>query len=111
MSNKKASIKDLIRKRNALLKKFEQYSDFARGSINSVCSTCNRAGCICANKTPARAYRLTYKDSQQKTRTVYVPRNRLPKIRRLIANYTKARDVIEQLIETNIELFKKETQV
>jgi hypothetical protein len=110
MSNKKASIKDLIRKRNALLKKFEQYSDFARGSITSVCSTCNRAGCICENKTPARAYRLTYKDSQQKTRTVYVPRNRLPKIKRLIANYTKARDVIEQLIETNIELFKRETE-
>jgi len=111
MNNKKASIKDLIRKRNALLKKFEQYSDFARGSITSVCSTCNRAGCICENKTPARAYRLTYKDSQQKTRTVYVPRNRLPKIKRLIANYTKARDVIEQLIETNIELFKKETHI
>jgi hypothetical protein len=111
MSNKKASIKDLIRKRNALLKKFEQYSDFARGSITSVCSTCNRAGCICENKTPARAYRLTYKDSQQKTRTVYIPKAALPKIRRMIASYAKARDITEKLVETNIELFKKETHI
>jgi hypothetical protein len=110
MNKKKASIKDLIRKRNALLKKFEQYSDFARGSITNVCSTCNRAGCICENKTPARAYRLTYKDGQQKTCTVYIPKAALPKIRHMIANYAKTRDVIEQLVETNVELFKKETR-
>ena len=110
MSNKKASIKNLIRKRNALLKKFEQYSDFARGSITSVCSTCNRAGCICENKTPARAYRLTYKDSQQKTRTVYIPKAGLPRIRQMIANYSKTRAIIEKLVETNIELFKRESR-
>jgi hypothetical protein len=110
MSDKKASIKDLIRKRNALLKKFEQYSEFARGSITSVCSTCNRAQCICEKKTPLRAYRLTYKDSQQKTRTVYIPRSALPRIRKRLANYGQARNIIEQLVETNIELFKKENR-
>jgi hypothetical protein len=111
MSNKKASTKDLIRKRNALLKRFERYSEFARGSITSVCSTCNRARCICERKTPPRAYRLTYKDSRQKTRTVYIPRNGLTRIRKLIANYAKARDIIEQLVETNIEMFKEETRI
>ena len=110
MSSKKASTKDLIRKRNALLKKFEQYSEFARGSVTSVCSTCNRAHCICEQKTPLRAYRLTYKDNQQKTRTVYIPKAGLPRIRQLVDNYAKSRDIIEQLVETNIELFKKETR-
>ena len=110
MSNKKASIKDLIRKRNALLKKFEQYSEFARGSITSACSTCNRARCICEKQPTPRAYRLTYKDSQQKTRTVYIPKAGLPRIRQLIANYAKSRAIIEKLVETNIELFKRETR-
>ena len=110
MSTNKMSMKDLIRKRNALLRRFEQYSEFARGSITSVCSTCNRARCICEKKTPTRAYRLTYKNSQQKTRTVYIPRDSLPKIRKLIANYAKSREIVEQLVETNIEMFKKETQ-
>ena len=53
---------------------------------------------------------MTYKDIQQKTRTVYIPRNSLPRIRKLIANYAKARDIIEQLVETNLKMFKEETQ-
>lgn len=98
-----------IHRRDALLRKFEQYSCFVRGSLNSVCATCNRAVCICEKETTRRrAYRLTYKDNQQKTRIVYVPRSRLAEIRRMIANYAKIRKIMEQLIETNIEIFKKQ---
>lgn len=92
------------------MRKFEQCSDFARGSINSVCANCNRARCICEKKRSQRAYRLTYKDNQQKTRIVYIPRNGLKKIRKMIANYAKSRKILEQLIETNLEIFKKETK-
>ena len=101
-------MKNLMRKRNALLKRFEHCSEFVRGSINSVCAKCNRAHCICEKKTSRRAYRLTYKDSQQKTRIVYVARSALPKIRKMIANYSRSRQIVDQLIETNIEMFKKE---
>ena len=100
-------MKRLVRKRNALLKRLEACSEFARGSINSVCATCNRARCVCDKKTLRKAYRLTYKDSQQRTRIVYIPRSRLAEIRKMIANYAKSRRIIEQLIETNILLFKK----
>ena len=103
-------MKDPVRRRNALLRKFEQCSEFVRGSVNSVCAKCNRARCICEKKTSRRAYRLTYKDSQQKTRIVYVPQSRLPKIRKMIANYSKSRQIIEQLIETNVEMYKNETR-
>jgi hypothetical protein len=98
------------RKRNALLKKLTQCPEFVRGSISSVCATCNRARCICERKSSKRAYRLTYKDSQQKTKIVYVPRNHLPRIRRMIANHKRVRAIIEQLLETNIELFKEEAR-
>ena len=101
-------MENLLRKRKALLGRFEQYAEFVRGSITSVCANCNRARCICEKKTSRRAYRLTYKDSQQETRIVYVARGRLPKIRRMIANYARSRQIIEQLVETNIEIFKKE---
>jgi len=98
------------RKRNALLKKLVQCPDFVRGSITSVCSTCNRAGCICPKKSSRRAYRLTYKDGQQKTQIVYVHRDQLPRIRKMIANYARVRKLIEQLVETNIEVFKEEAR-
>lgn len=103
-------MRETERKRNALLKKLTQCSEFVRGSISSVCATCNRARCICQRKSSKRAYRLTYKDSQQKTKIVYVPRNQLPKIRRMIANYKRVRGIIEELVETNIEVFKEEVR-
>jgi intergrase/recombinase len=101
-------MKDPARKRKTLLTKLDQCSQFVRGSITSVCATCNRARCICQKKLSSpRAYRLTYKDSRQKTRIVYIPRDRLPRMRKMIANYARVRKLVEQLIETNIEEFKK----
>jgi hypothetical protein len=103
-------MRDLVRKRNALLRTIDQCSEFVRGSINSVCATCNRARCICGKRYSRRAYRLTYKDSRQKTRIVYVPRPHLPRIRKMIANYARLRKIMEQLVETNIQLFKQEAR-
>jgi intergrase/recombinase len=98
------------RKRDALLKKLTQCPEFVRGSISSVCATCNRARCICERKSSTRAYRLTYKDGHQKTKIVYVPRDQLPRMRRMIANYKKVRAIMEEIVETNIAVFKEETR-
>ena len=99
-----------VKKRNDLLKKLAQFPEFVRGSITSVCSTCNRARCICSKKSSRMAYRLTYKDSQQKTRSVYVKKDQLPKMRKMVANYARLRKLIEQLVEVNIEAFKEESR-
>jgi len=56
------------------------------------------------------AYRLTYKDSNQKTRSVYVKKDQLPRMRKMIANYARLRKLIEKLVEVNIEVFKEETR-
>jgi len=99
-----------VKKRNDLLKKLTRFPEFVRGSITSVCSTCNRARCICSKKSLRMAYRLTYKDSQQKTRSVYVKKDQLPRMRKMIANYARLRKLIEQLVEVNIEAFKEESR-
>ena len=96
-----------VKKRNDLLNKLAQFPEFVRGSITSVCSTCNRARCICSKKSSRMAYRLTYKDSQQKTRSVYVKKDQLPRMRKMIDNYARLRKLIEKLVEVNIEAFKE----
>ena len=101
-------MKGPVQRREALLRKFEQCSDFVRGSVNSMCARCNRAICIREKKNDRRAYRLTYKDSRQKTRIVYVQQSGLPQIRKMITNYSSVRKIMEQLIEANLEIFKKE---
>lgn len=100
-------MKMLIKRQKALICTLSRYGSAVRGSINCVCGKCNRANCICKKKSATKAYRLTYKDSRQKTRIVYIATNRLPEVRRLIANYSRLRKTINQLVATNIEIFKK----
>jgi hypothetical protein len=56
------------------------------------------------------AYRLTYKDSRQKTHSVYVKKDQVSRMKKMIANYAQLRKLIEQLIEVNIEAFKEENR-
>ena len=100
-------MKRLIQRKKTLMITLAQCGNVVRGSINCVCGKCNRANCICEKKSPTKAYRLTYKDSRQKTRIVYVAKDRLPEVRRLLANYSTLRDIVEQLIAVNIEIFKR----
>lgn len=101
----------LLHKRETLLQGIIDCSDYLRGSITSVCSTCNRANCICIGKPRGRAYRLTYKDKQQKTRTVYISGERLPEFQRMLSNYKKIRELMEELFETNIAILKKKSKL
>lgn len=96
----------LIRRRKALLKRLVTQGNFVRGSISRVCGTCARSRCICATSGTTQSFRLTYKDARQKTRIVYIPRTRLANMKRLIANHARMRTLIQQLIDTNIAIFK-----
>jgi len=101
-------MKDLLKRKNKLLSKIEQNSNFVRGSLNSVCVKCNRANCICKEKSSRKAYRLTYKNNQQKTRIVYVKKGKILEIKKMIGNYVEIRKILEELLEVNIEIFKNQ---
>ncbi len=96
----------LVKRRETLLARLAAAGNFIKGSITCVCGSCARSHCICTRKSTAKAYRLTYKDGRQKTRIVYIPRNRLPEMKRLIANYARLRELVQQIIATNIAIFK-----
>jgi len=97
---------NLIKRRDALLKRLVAGGSFVRGSITSVCGTCARARCICTKPPEAKAIRLTYKDARQKTHIVYIPRRRLAEMKQLIANHARVRALMQQIIEANIAIFK-----
>ncbi|MCB2218744.1 MAG: hypothetical protein KQH59_22005 [Desulfobulbaceae bacterium] len=104
-------MKALFVKKETLLRKINDCSDFLRGSITSVCSTCSRANCICTSKPTGRAYRLTYKNKQQKTRTVYITHAQLPEARKMLSNYSGMRELLDELFEINIAILKKKSKV
>ena len=100
-------MQNLIKWREGLMEELTANDNFVKGSITRVCGTCGRAFCICPKKPGTKAYRLTYKDTRQKTRIVYIPRKRLPEMKRLVANYTRTRTLIQKIINVNIAIFKK----
>ena len=78
---------DFKKKRSEILHQLAKTPPFLRGSISGVCAKCGRAKCICADGSSRRAHRITYKDDQQKTQTIYVPESELEIVRQLIANF------------------------
>ncbi len=98
----------LMQKRESLIRQVEDCSEFLRGSITFVCSTCNRAKCICTKKSNGKAYRLTFKDANQKSHTLYISKELLPKARMMVDNYTKIRKLIDEIQIVNVSLFKME---
>ncbi len=96
----------LIKRRESLLKRLVAGGNFVKGSVTSVCGTCARSRCRCATPSAAKAFRLTYKDAKQKTQIVYIPGRRLAEMKRLIANHARARELVQQIIDTNIAIFR-----
>lgn len=97
---------NLENKRNQIVKQLLVCTNMIKGSIGSVCSSCNRANCICKTPTRLKAYRLTYKDADQKTKTIYVPKEKLDEANKMVLNFKKFREITDRLIDINIMIFK-----
>lgn len=97
------------KKRNELVKQLLVCTNMIKGSLSSVCSSCNRANCICKIPTSLKAYRLTYKDADQKTKTIYVPKEKLKEAKNMVLNFKKCREIIDRLIDVNLMIFKEKS--
>jgi hypothetical protein len=100
----------LSQKQNRLMRQLMECKDMVKGSLNAVCATCKRANCMCEASAGNLVFRLTYKDREQQTKIVYVPRGRVSEVRKLIKKFARFRELTDQLIETNIEIFKSGTK-
>ena len=95
MKNTKKSIKSRIEKATARL---AESGPMLKGTIGKVK--------IGMNDGRKSAYQITWKGAENKTRTLYVPHERLADAKKMTAAYKKARALIERLAELNAELYK-----
>lgn len=102
----KTSAKILLARRRKLLEKLSSHGDYIRGSINAVCSACKRCNCSCEGGASKKYHRLTYKDENQRTRTVYIAKDQLARTRRLLANHQKFKETLKQLSDVNVDIYK-----
>jgi hypothetical protein len=101
----------LLKKQKKLLAEINCMEGILKGSISTLCGTCNRANCICKNKKNNKSYRLTYKDRNQKTKTIYVQKQNLKKVKSMILNFEKNRKIIDEIIEININILRADQKL
>jgi hypothetical protein len=55
-------------------------------------------------------YLLTYKGQGNKTKSIYVSRDRVKEARRMIDNHRKAKASLDKIVELTVDLFKMKTR-
>ncbi len=98
MLNKKALVEAKIEKALTALSKS---GEMLKGNINRVLLGEKKKG-----GGKRESYLLTFKGDSNKTKTLYISKDRLEKVEKMIKNYQKAKLRLEEIVELNVELFK-----
>ena len=84
-----------------LLKSLPIADGILKGSISKVSLGKRKDG-----KGERESYLLTCKGRDNKTKTVYVSKDNLPKVQAMIENYHTTKMLLEEIVELNMVLFK-----
>ena len=90
------------RRTAALLKRLGQVGPFLGASLVCVKHRCGNPRCRCASGEKHPSWRLTYKDPQQKTVTVYVPVDLLKDVRQWVKNYRTFKSLASEISASQI---------
>jgi len=85
------------RRSASLLRRLGRVGPFVAGTLSCVPHRCGNPRCKCARGQGAPAWRLTYKDKQQKTVTVYVPVGMLEEVRQWVENYRALKSLVSEI--------------
>ena len=91
--------KELVAHINKEIEELSKVTRIVKGTLNKVCSK-NASG------KQREIFQLTYKAENNKTKTVYIKKNKVEETKICIANYQKSRDIINNILLLNIELLK-----
>ena len=98
----------LRRRRQALLRQLPPLKAILRGSLIERYKRCGKAGCKCADG-PGHGpkYYLSVSYPGLRPRMDYVPQESHAQITEFIANYHRAREILEAISEMNRELLRR----
>jgi hypothetical protein len=94
----------LIAQRNRQRQRLLRNLDVIVGTVVETYLTCGRAGCRCHQGQKHGPYYLLTWSSGGRTRTRYIPRDKLEEVKRMTRRYQVARDALYKLGELNRRL-------
>jgi hypothetical protein len=105
---RKKSAAALRKRRQALLGKLPPLAAILRGSLIKRYKPCGKPGCKCAKgRGHGPKYYLSVSFPKFRPQMAYVPQNRLAQTKKYLANYQRAREILEQICEINRELLRR----
>jgi hypothetical protein len=105
---RKKSSAVLRRRRQALLGKLPPLGAILRGSLIERYKPCGKSGCKCAKgRGHGPKFYLSVSFPNLRPQIDYVPQNRLAGTKKFLANYQRAREVLEEICEINRELLRR----
>jgi hypothetical protein len=103
--------KKLEQRRRELVRELVDLSYFLRGSVCEVYRVCGRPDCKCARgEKHGPLYQLTWHDGTS-TKTAYIPKRRVQEARELVARYDRLKEVIAELAEVNVKIWRRDARV
>jgi hypothetical protein len=86
----------------SLLKRLGEVGPFVAATLVCVRHRCGNPRCRCATGEGHPSWRLTYKDPEQKTVTVYVPVGLLEEVRQWVNNYRAFKSLASEISDAQL---------
>lgn len=108
MNMQKETAAGLRKRRNALVRQLPPLRSILRGSLIERYKLCGKPGCKCT-KGPGHGpkYYLSISYPGKRPQMDYVPQEVAEQAAEFLANYQRAREVLEQICEINRELLRR----
>lgn len=97
---------ELLARRKSLKIRLSKTGDFIKGTIMEYKIKCGKPTCRCRQGQGHTAYYLSIRH-KNKTKNVYLPLDLLDKARQQSKNYSKIKELVEELSLLNVEILKK----
>jgi len=100
----KSQHKSLENKKNKLIATLTKGTPFIEGSLSITLRTCASKGCACHRGKKHPSMGLTWKDPEQKTKSIYIPVEKQKQAKQWSSNYKKLKLTIRKLSDVYKQL-------
>ena len=98
----------LKKRRQALRRRLPSLVAILRGSLIERYKRCGKPGCKCAKgRGHGPKYYLSVSHPRLRPQMDYVPQERQTEVKKFLANYQRAREILEEICEINRELLRR----
>lgn len=101
------NIKQLKYRKRTIIESIKDTGDLMRGSIFTAYRKCGKKNCYCYKSTQRHPIMLLTLYIKKKQKCISIPRHKIKEIKKLISEYQKLWNKIDDLTEINLKILKR----